>query len=244
MLSGLHGLAVAAGPLIFTWDAKMIAEWPRGKVLKLRVEDGSFEAQGSTYQLLQDESRYFSWKDGTLQRVHHIENNVIFWSTEHAMPAWRRFKWVCTPQCRCVGCHDMQVADAEPYECHLCTSRKPAERHWHCEEHKVHLCQNCAQLPPDGPTLGVAASFVVDIFPSLASTSTGKENPNFYEICPVLACGTNGLGFQKTCPRDGKPHCSIVDSLTDDCNQRNPGLASEISFGCAPCLPLGLLFLQ
>ena len=88
--------------------------------------------------------------------------------------------------------------------------------------------------------------------------ASGKENPNFYEICPTMAHGNNGyfwfanlkfrdssqektrqkncnslqwksrlepiefekrqgLGFQKTCPRDGKPHCSIVDALNETC---------------------------
>jgi hypothetical protein len=35
----------------------------------------------------------------------------------------------------------------------------------------------------------------VEIFPSLARSATGLENPNFYEICPQLALGEHGLGF-------------------------------------------------
>ena len=41
----------------------------------------------------------------------------------------------------------------------------------------------------------VSAGYVVDIFPSLARSATGLENPNFYEICPQLALGEHGLGF-------------------------------------------------
>lgn len=56
------------------------------------------------------------------------------------------------------------------------------------------------------------------VFPDLARDhlvryGSGSSNPNFYEIAPVLAYGPNGLGYGKTCPRDGKPNCSLVDAV-------------------------------
>ena len=41
------------------------------------------------------------------------------------------------------------------------------------------------------------------------------DNPSFYDIAPALAHGTRALGYGKLCPRDGKPHCSIVDALPE-----------------------------
>ena len=38
-------------------------------------------------------------------------------------------------------------------------------------------------------------------------------DPNFYEICNVLAIGSSGKGFGKVCPRDSRVNCSIVDAL-------------------------------
>eukprot|EP00438_Fugacium_kawagutii_P012091 Skav202410 [mRNA] locus=scaffold815:528710:541726:+ [translate_table: standard] len=81
---------------------------------------------------------------------------------------------------------------------------------------RVHLCPACAELPPDPPTLGVSARYLLDFFPPLAQRSTGMDNPNFYEICPHLAHGPNGMGYAMTCPRDGRPHCSLVDALDDE----------------------------
>jgi len=100
------------------------------------------------------------------------------------------------------------------YKCSACQSRGLG-KHWQCVQHDVHFCCNCAVPPLTPPTLGVSAGYVVDIFPSLARSATGLENPNFYEICPQLALGEHGLGFGKTCPRDGQPNCSLVDSLED-----------------------------
>ena len=68
---------------------------------------------------------------------------------------------------------------------------------------------------PVAGTLGVAAGYLVNTFPALAQKAVGKENPNFYEVCPHFACGERGVGYNKTCPRDGKPHCSVVDALEE-----------------------------
>ena len=61
--------------------------------------------------------------------------------------------------------------------------------------------------------MGVSAIYLLQIFPSEARASTSLPDPNFYQICPVLALGEKGKGFGKICPRDGRPNCSIVDAL-------------------------------
>jgi len=201
-------------PLLFAWDARMTAEWPRGKVLRLVVKEDSFDANGHQYQFHGD--REFAWQDGTIQTLESVDRNVASWSTNHERSEWCRFRWICTPQV--VPGHDMTLTETE-YRCHSCRCGVSG-KHWHSAEHQVHLCPNCAELPPEVPTLGVAARYLVDFFPDLARSASGKENPNFYEICPTVAHGKNGLGFQKTCPRDGKPHCSIVDALNETCTGR------------------------
>ena len=41
---------------------------------------------------------------------------------------------------------------------------------------QVHVCKKCAELPPKAPTLGVAAMYLVDMFPPLArSISTSNH---------------------------------------------------------------------
>eukprot|EP00434_Breviolum_minutum_P020958 symbB.v1.2.018488.t1/scaffold1477.1/size133841/2 len=206
-------------PLLFAWDARMTAEWPRGKVLRLVVKEDSFDANGHQYQFHGD--REFVWGDGTIQTLESVDRNVASWSTNHERSEWCRFRWICTPQV--VPGHDMTLTETDSeqkeYRCHSCRCGF-SERHWHSAEYQVHLCPNCAELPPEVPTLGVAARYLVDFFPDLARSASGKENPNFYEICPTVAHGNNGLGFQKTCPRDGKPHCSIVDALNETCTGR------------------------
>lgn len=41
---------------------------------------------------------------------------------------------------------------------------------------QVHLCPACAELPPDPPTLGVSARYLLDIFPPLARSTLVQEN--------------------------------------------------------------------
>ncbi|CAE7290537.1 Caln1, partial [Symbiodinium pilosum] len=63
------------------------------------------------------------------------------------------------------------------------------------------------------PVLGICANYLLTVFPELAQVTTKLDNPNFYEMSAVLAAGPTGLGYGKTCPRDGKPGCSIVDAV-------------------------------
>eukprot|EP00435_Cladocopium_sp_Y103_P034751 s1073_g9.t1 len=71
------------------------------------------------------------------------------------------------------------------------------------------------ELPVTKQLLGISAAYVLEIFPALARQSTGLENPNFYEMAPVVAMGESGLGYGKTCSEDGEPNCSIVDAVEE-----------------------------
>mmetsp|Transcript_8858 Transcript_8858/g.21158 ORF Transcript_8858/g.21158 Transcript_8858/m.21158 type:complete len:659 (-) Transcript_8858:209-2185(-) len=73
-----------------------------------------------------------------------------------------------------------------------------------------YLVRSTAQ---ESQELGISALYLTDTFPEEARRAAGKPNPNFYELCDVIAIGENGKGFGKTCPRDGRANCSIVDAL-------------------------------
>ncbi|CAE7895242.1 rngB [Symbiodinium microadriaticum] len=61
--------------------------------------------------------------------------------------------------------------------------------------------------------LGISALYLQATFPEEARAATGMADPNFYEVCNVLAIGSSGKGFGKVCPRDSRVNCSIVDAL-------------------------------
>lgn len=67
----------------------------------------------------------------------------------------------------------------------------------------------------DSETLGISVEYAVDVFPAKARAATGLANPNFHEICAAMAVGASGEGHAKTCPRDGKAGCSIVDAIDE-----------------------------
>ena len=39
------------------------------------------------------------------------------------------------------------------------------------------------------------------------------DDPSFYDIAQVMSHSEDSMGYGKTCPRDGKPNCSLVDAL-------------------------------
>ena len=78
---------------------------------------------------------------------------------------------------------------------------------------------------------GISAAYVLEIFPALARQSTGLENPNFYEMAPVVAMGETGLGYGKTCSEDGEPNCSIVDAV----EEHHKGKVSHFVSWCWAC---------
>lgn len=108
--------------------------------------------------------------------------------------------------------------DKAAYSCSLCSLQKDQEWFWKCRCcDAISMCPRCAPVPPE-PVFGVSAAFALEVFPDLARDhlvryGSGSSNPNFYEIAPVLAYGPNGLGYGKTCLRDGKPNCSLVDAV-------------------------------
>ena len=93
------------------------------------------------------------------------------------------------------------------------------------------LCPSCAAVPKSEQLLGISAAYVLEIFPALARQSTGLENPNFYEMAPVVAMGETGLGYGKTCSEDGEPNCSIVDAV----EEHHKGKVSHFVSWCWAC---------
>ena len=90
---------------------------------------------------------------------------------------------------------------------------------------------NAPPLPVTNQLNGISAAYVLDIFPALARQSTGLENPNFYEMAPVVAMGETGLGYGKTCSEDGGPNCSIVDAV----EEHHKGKVSHFVSWCWAC---------
>lgn len=90
---------------------------------------------------------------------------------------------------------------------------------------------NAPPLPVTNQLNGISAAYVLDIFPALARQSTGLENPNFYEMAPVVATGETGLGYGKTCSEDGEPNCSIVDAV----EEHHKGKVSHFVSWCWAC---------
>lgn len=86
-------------------------------------------------------------------------------------------------------------------------------------------------LPVTNQLNGISAAYVLEIFPALARQSTGLENPNFYEMAPVVAMGETGLGYGKTCSEDGEPNCSIVDAV----EEHHKGKVSHFVSWCWAC---------
>ena len=110
----------------------------------------------------------------------------------------------------------MQLWRAEEgYVCSRCGLDQPMGLTWVCPSHDTCLCPQCAPVPREA-VLGISAAWVIDRFPEIARSATGMANPNFHEICPAVAMGPRGLGFGKTCPRDGRPGCSVVDAVEEE----------------------------
>eukprot|EP00435_Cladocopium_sp_Y103_P017238 s787_g4.t1 len=163
-LAMLPPLARSVKPLIFSWDSRMTAEWPRGKVQKLSVGEAAFELSGRQFQFRPGQVRHFAWEDGTVQTVQSIQKTL-----ERGVVAD-----AASPSCLAtlqVGLHSKMP------RCASCSRFRAAGKHWCCKHHQAHVCPVCAELPPEMPTLG--------------------------------------MGYNRTCPRDGRPHCSIVDALED-----------------------------
>eukprot|EP00435_Cladocopium_sp_Y103_P000633 s5779_g1.t1 len=66
-LAMLPPLARSVKPLVFSWNSRMTAEWPRGKVQKLSVSETAFELSGRQFPFRPGQPRHFAWEDGTVQ---------------------------------------------------------------------------------------------------------------------------------------------------------------------------------
>ncbi|CAL1134504.1 unnamed protein product [Cladocopium goreaui] len=71
-LAMLPPLAWSVKPLIFSWNSRMTAEWPRGKVQKLSVSETAFELSGRQFQFRPGQVQHFTWEDGTVQTEHCV----------------------------------------------------------------------------------------------------------------------------------------------------------------------------
>jgi hypothetical protein len=65
----------------------------------------------------------------------------------------------------------------------------------------------------DSECLGVSLEYLINFFPAEAREATGKDDPTFHEIAPVLFYGPGTISKDKVCPRDDKKGCSFVDAL-------------------------------
>ncbi|CAK9040994.1 unnamed protein product [Durusdinium trenchii] len=62
--------------------------------------------------------------------------------------------------------------------------------------------------------LGAGLEYLMNEFPVQARRAAREDNPTFHQLSEPLAKGETGLGYNRTCPRDGRLHCSIVDALS------------------------------
>jgi len=63
---------------------------------------------------------------------------------------------------------------------------------------------------------GISVDYIISEFRDAAIKNTKNQDPIFHEICPKLAMGENGIGFNQICPRDARLHSSIVDGVDDE----------------------------
>ena len=208
-------------------------EWPDGQqVLTSISAGGRFEVERQTYDLtyLQQTPARLRCQGQTLELIRCTEN-VWIW---RASQSEKTFCWM---RIRPVA-HSLSMDFSKESVTFVCTScQRPIEEacFWiyrPCESKESYLCRDCFgdsdELQSKSHVRGISARYLLDIFPDLARSGTEKADPNFYEIAPVLAMGRSGLGFQKVCPRDGQPGCSIVDAV-DPCYQ---GLVTHFVSWC------------
>ena len=210
----------------FSWDGLWLMEWP-GPYVACSIEEGHFRVNGRSVRLETDEApAFFRW-DG-VQELKRQTPNLLTWTGKTGMSAGRTFTWVRVPSCPLKCGHKMDLSrEKREFSCQSCTEAKNKEWFWQCRccvAQEPCLCHNCAAVPREPPVLGVSVAYLLDIFPEVVqhylhrntnSNGAHLENPNFHELANRLAIGSDGLGYGKECPRDGKPNCSIVDALDE-----------------------------
>lgn len=200
-------------------DGLWLMEWD-GPFIRSRVSNGRFEAMNQRFKLeMGCNPLQFQWPDGSIQELKSETEKQITWLVRCGKLAGQTLCWVRIPSCPVNSEHWMELRqDKAAYSCSLCSLQKDQEWFWKCRCcDAISMCPRCAPVPPE-PVFGVSAAFALEVFPDLARDhlvryGSGSSNPNFYEIAPVLAYGPNGLGYGKTCLRDGKPNCSLVDAV-------------------------------
>lgn len=68
-------------------------------------------------------------------------------------------------------CRQSWIQSRSRYVSSRACAQENLGRHWHCAEHQVHLCPNCAELPPEVPTISVGARYFGRIVPSFGLKS-------------------------------------------------------------------------
>ena len=198
-----------------TW----VMDLPCGRQATATVASRRFDCADQGCELKKGPPTHFEWPGGVCQELMSVDHNgsVLLWRTRSRWP--QTLRWTRVPSCPSAeDGHTMQaLSSPEAYVCAQCgkehSAATPSVR-WHSHSHGASLCPDCHPCPKQA-VLGVSAEWILGTFPELARSSTGKANPNFHEICPAVAMGPQGLGFGKTCPRDGGLGCSILDALDD-----------------------------
>ncbi|CAE7251023.1 Caln1 [Symbiodinium sp. CCMP2592] len=195
-----------------TW----VMDLPSGSRAIATVVGAQVSCAGQGFVLQGDEdSTFFHWQDGTRQQLTVTDRDGLVWTKGGRWP--QALRWTRVPSCPMApDCVNMELKISEGDECSKCGKEPRAGSWvWMCPSHDTCLCPQCAPVPREA-VLGISAAWVIDRFPEMARSATGMANPNFHEICPAVAMGPRGLGFGKTCPRDGRPGCSVVDAVEEE----------------------------
>ena len=203
------------------FDGAWLMEWPDGDHVVCHVSGNRFSVFHKVFQLRPDlEPPRLQWQDGTVQELEHCGEGRLQWKLSKRWSV-QYLHWVRIPYCPVNHAHKMKLAKGkQDYVCTRCHLSRSNEWFWFCplcSEYESALCPECAAVPPEPEKMvyGIRASYVLNNFPDIARFYTDLPNPDFYQMADVIAKGERGIGYQKICPRDGQPGCSIVDAVDE-----------------------------
>ena len=203
------------------FDGAWLMEWPDGDHVVCHVSGNRFNVFRKVFQLRPDlEPPRLQWQDGTVQELEHCGEGRLQWKLSKRWSV-QYLHWVRIPYCPVNHAHKMKLAkEKQDYVCTRCHLSRSNEWFWFCplcSEYESALCPECAAVPPEPEKMvyGIRASYVLNNFPDIARFYTDLPNPDFYQMVDVIAKGERGIGYQKICPRDGQPGCSIVDAVDE-----------------------------
>jgi len=203
------------------FDGAWLMEWPDGDHVVCHVSGNRFNVFRKVFQLRPDlEPPRLQWQDGTVQELEHCGEGRLKWKLSKRWSV-QYLHWVRIPYCPVNHAHKMKLAKGkQDYVCTRCHLSRSNEWFWFCplcSEYESALCPECAAVPPEPEKMvyGIRASYVLNNFPDIARFYTDLPNPDFYQMADVIAKGERGIGYQKICPRDGQPGCSIVDAVDE-----------------------------